>query len=167
MEDVHDTLNWLSQKKVYYTFDLKDEFFQVDLDEDSKPLTVVRSVLRLFHYTRLPKGLKSPPETVQRMLRFILGFRKGKDVFSYVVDISVGTETEEEHLESLDVVFTLLNQMIFRLKLSRSTFGMREVEVLGHKVTPVGILPFDGHVRENRNLVCTFCGPLLQKWLVH
>ncbi len=97
MESVRDTLDWLANKKIFSTFDLKDVFFQVELEDESKPLTVIRTVLGLLQYTRLPQGLKNSPGTFQRIVNTILGDRKGRDVMAFMDDTSVGTETEVEH----------------------------------------------------------------------
>eukprot|EP00171_Calliarthron_tuberculosum_P002219 IDg2219t1 len=153
MEDVRDTIDWLARKRIFSAFDLKDGFYQVELDEESKPLTAVRTVIGLLQYTRLPQGLKNSPGTFQRIVNLIQGDRKGRDVLSYVDDTSVGTETEEDHLLSLEGILTLLYESGVRLKLSKCTFGVREVEVLGHKVGPGGVKPSDKHVKAIRELV--------------
>ena len=165
MEDVRNTLDWLATKKIYSTFDLKDGFYQVELDVGSRPLTAVRTVLGLLQYTRLPQGLKNSPGTFQRIVNLILGDRKGQDVLSYVDDTSIGTETEEEHLKSLNEILTILYENGVRLKLSKCSFGVREVEVLGHKVSPEGVLPSDAHVRAIRNLIEPASGNELMRFL--
>ncbi len=76
MENVREVLDWLSSKSIFSTFDLKDGFFQVELAEDSKKQTAVRTVLGLLQYTRLPQGLKNSPGTFQRIVNAILGEKK-------------------------------------------------------------------------------------------
>lgn len=63
MEDVHLTLDWLSSKEIYSVFDLDDGLFRIGLDDVSKPPTVVRTVLGVLQYTRLPQRLKNSPST--------------------------------------------------------------------------------------------------------
>lgn len=54
VEDVHNALGWLSSKKMFSSSGLEDEFYQVKLDEESRLLTAVRTVLGLLQYRRLP-----------------------------------------------------------------------------------------------------------------
>lgn len=108
MEHVRDTLDWLASKSVFSVFDLKDGFYQVMLDPESRACTAIRTVLGLLQYTRLPQGLKNSPGTFQRIVNFILGDRKGRDVMAFMDDTSVGTATEEEHLEPLAAILDIL-----------------------------------------------------------
>ena len=128
-------------------------YYHVKLDEDSKPLTAVRTVLGLLQYTRLPQGLKNSPGMFQRIVNLILGERKGKDVLSYFDDTSAGAETGGERLKSLDEILSKLYENGACLKLSKYYFEVREVEVLGHEVSKEGLLPSHGHVFAIRALL--------------
>eukprot|EP00171_Calliarthron_tuberculosum_P000048 IDg48t1 len=108
MEDVRVILDWLAGKKIFSTFDIKDGFYHVLLEPDSRPLTAIRTVAGLLQYRRLPQGIKNDPGTFQRIVNMILGDRKGRDVMAFVDDTSVGTETEEEHLKSLESILDTL-----------------------------------------------------------
>lgn len=152
MEDVRGTLDWLSGKTIFSTFDLKDGFFQVPLAEESRPLTAVRTVVGLMQYKRLPQGLKNSPATFQRIVNSVLGDMKGRDVSGFVDDISVGTATCREHLESLHNVLQRFRHSGLKLKLAKCHFGLRSVEILGHRVSSDGILPSAGHVEAIKNL---------------
>jgi Reverse transcriptase (RNA-dependent DNA polymerase) len=132
MENVRTTLDWLSGKKIFSTFDLKDGFFQIVLAEGSRPLTAVRTVMGLVQYRRLPQGLKNSPATFQRIVNQTLGDLKGDTVSGFVDDISLGTETVGEHLMVLRKVLSRIRKSGMKLKLSKCSFGKRSVEVLGH-----------------------------------
>ncbi len=82
IEDMKTTLDWLSIKKLYSTLDLKGGFFQVPLEEDSRPVTAIRTVCGLFQYTSLPQGLKNSPESFQRIVSEIFGDLKGQCAWS-------------------------------------------------------------------------------------
>ena len=152
MEDMKATIDWLSAKKVYSVFDLKDGFYQVDLCEESRPLTAIRTCIGLFQYRRLPQGLKNSPATFQRIVNNILGDLKGQNVWCYMDDASVGSMSPEQHLEDLKIVLKRLREAGAKLKFSKCVWGTDEATVLGHKVTPQGILPSDEHVRAIRQL---------------
>lgn len=66
MEDVNNVLDWLSSKKMFSMFDLKDGFYKFKLGEEPRPLTAMKTVLELLQYTNLPQDLKNSPSTFQR-----------------------------------------------------------------------------------------------------
>lgn len=165
MENVRDTLDWLATKRTFSVFDLKDGFYQVELDPASRECTAIRTVLGLLQYTRLPQGLKNSPGTFQRIVNVILGDRKGRDVQAFMDDISIGTATEDEHLESLASALDLLYTAGVRLKLSKCEFGVRRAEILGHVVDAEGLRPSDKHVEAIRALVEPASGDELMRFL--
>ena len=152
MEDMKATIDWLSSKKIYSVFDLKDGFFQVELAVESRPLTAVRTVLGLFQYTRLPMGLKNSPATFQRVVNEVLGDLKGQNVWCYMDDASVGSMNTEDHLKDLETVLTRFEDAGVKLKFSKCEFGTREATVLGHTITRNGIMPSEDHLKAIRNL---------------
>ena len=165
MEDMRQVLDWLSSKKVLSTFDLKDAFYQVELEEKSKPLTAIRTVVGLLQYSRLPQGMKNSSVTLQRIINIVLGDRKGHDVFAFMDDTSVGTDTEEEHLSSLESLIDTLLQAGVRLKLSKCSFGVRSTEILGHRVDNGGIRPSEAHVEAIGRLTEPASGNELMRFL--
>lgn len=95
----------------------------------------------------------------------ILGDRKGRDVLVFIDDTSIGTETEEKHLESLESVLDLLFGCGVRLKLSKCEFGVRRAEILGHMVDENGLRPSDKHVESIRALTEPQSGDELMRFL--
>ena len=165
MEDVRATLDWMGTKSIFSTFDLKDVGFQVELAEDSRDFTAIRTVIGLLRYVRLPQGLKNSPAVFQRTVNTILGGRKGRDVWAFMDDISLGTCTAEVHLDSLRSVLDTLLKAGARLKLSKCNFGVQKVEVLGHKISPGGMTPCDIHVQAIKDLAMPQSGEDLMRFL--
>lgn len=64
MEKVRTTMDWLSSKRILSTFDLHKGSYQVELEEDSRKCTAVRTFVRLLQYNRLAQGLKNAPGTI-------------------------------------------------------------------------------------------------------
>ena len=146
MEGLKETSDWLGGKKAFSTFDLKDGYFQVQLNEASRPLTAVRTVSGSYQYKRLPQGLKNSPAVFQPIVNATLGSLKGRSVWSFMDDGSVGTERAVAHVEELRFVLSILQAAGVKLKLSKCSFGCRSVQMLGHEVTPNGLKPSEGHV---------------------
>ena len=139
MQDTRQGLDWWGSKRVLSTFDVKDAFYQVELEDRSNPLTAIRIVVGLLQYTRLPQGMKNSPVTLQRIIYNVLGDGKGQDVFAFMEDTSVGIETEEQNLPSLESLLGTLLHAGIRLKLSKCRFGVRSTEILGHHIYGKGL----------------------------
>lgn len=127
IENVRDTLDWLANRKTFSTFDLKDGFFQVKPEDESKPLTTIRT--GLVHYNRLPQGLKNSPGKLQRIVNAILGDRKRRGVMYIMDDTIVDTETEHAHSKALESILDILIAVIVTLKLAKCRFGVRSTEI--------------------------------------
>lgn len=153
VKDIRETIDWLSGKRVFSTFNLKDGYYQMEIAKESRPLNAVRTVLGLLQYTRLVQGLKNSPGTFQRTVNTIMADHEGKYAMTYVDKASIGTVTEQDHLLSLQSLLKSLFKAGLRLKLSKCRLWVRRVEVLGHEVGPERVKPSADHLKAVRNLV--------------
>ena len=151
MEDVHATLDWMGDRRGFSTIDLKEDF-QIELEEKSRDYTAVRTVLGLLRDMRLSQGLKNSPAAFQRILNIILGDRKGRDVAANMDDVSLGAESAEAHLQSLESVLKRLLDAGARLKFSRYEFGVRNAQILGRRIDKQGIKPSAAQVEATKEL---------------
>lgn len=83
----------------------------------------------------------------------VLEGKRGKEVLAFTDDTSVGTLTEEDHLEALADVLDLIFNVGVRLKLSKCAFGVHRAKILGHVVDEDGIRPSDKHVKAIREFI--------------
>ena len=101
------------------------------------PYVTINTHQGLYQYTRLPFGIASAPAIFQRLMETILQGIPG--VVCYIDDILVTGKNEEEHLRSLNQVFSKLTDHGFRLKKGKCKFMAKSVEYLGHKIDKDGI----------------------------
>ncbi len=101
------------------------------------PYVTINTHQGLYQYTRLPFGIASAPAIFQRLMETILQGIPG--VVCYIDDILVTGKNEEEHLRSLNLVFSKLENHGFRLKRGKCKFMAKSVEYLGHKIDKDGI----------------------------
>ena len=82
----------------------------------------------------MPFGLQGAPSNFQRMMNHYLRQYLGKSVLCYLDDILIYSKTEEEHLEHLRQVLTILRTQKLFAKASKCDFGRVEVQFLGFRV---------------------------------
>lgn len=63
---IEDILPDLSRAKVFSTFDVKNGFWHIELDDESSKLTTFNTPFGRYRRLRLPFGLSSAPEEFQR-----------------------------------------------------------------------------------------------------
>jgi hypothetical protein len=89
----------------------------------------------------MPFGLKNAPATFQRVMDNVLKDLQGKVCFVYMDDIIIFSTSLQEHTSNLRLVFEKLHKCRFKIQLDKSEFLRKEVEFLGHVITPDGIKP--------------------------
>ncbi|KAA8500031.1 Transposon Tf2-6 polyprotein [Porphyridium purpureum] len=145
LRDVHEVLEFLARHRVVTGLDLKDGFFNVVLEERSRPLTAVKTAAGLVQYRKVPQGLLTSPFIMQRAAEhLLLPFREHSTC--YQDDMYVASEAVGSHVELLDRVLGHLERKGARLNLRKCRWGLSEVEVLGHVVSFGKIEPSGEHV---------------------
>lgn len=138
---IDDILDNLGKCKYFSTIDLAQGFHQIEMDPTSVEKTAFSCPNGHFEFLRLPFGLKNSPSTFQRVMDNIFREYLHKFCFIYVDDIVVFSKSLDEHLHHLKLIFTKLRQFTLKIQLDKSEFLRKDVEFLGHVVTPTGIKP--------------------------
>ncbi|WKX95827.1 hypothetical protein Q1695_012348 [Nippostrongylus brasiliensis] len=97
-------LQSLQGKKWFTSMDLCSGYWQIALSEDAKEKSAFTTSEGLFQFTVLPFDLSTSPAEFQRLMDKVLGELKDTEVFVYIDDILVATETEERHMEVMSRV---------------------------------------------------------------
>ncbi|GBN46857.1 Retrovirus-related Pol polyprotein from transposon opus, partial [Araneus ventricosus] len=121
------------------TLDLKSGYHQIKVHEADQDKTAFICPFGTYKYLRMPFGLRNAPATFQRLIdRFRAGL---KNVFalSYLDDIIILSETFDQHINDLQIVFERLS--LFKLHANREKchFACDRVKYLGHWITANGI----------------------------
>lgn len=82
----------------------------------------------------MPFGLKTATGTFNRMMRKLLGLLNRNDVYHFMDDVLIATETWEEHLIALEAVLNHLKEANLAAKPSKCYVGYSELPYLGHEV---------------------------------
>ena len=125
---------------LFTSLDLKSGYWQVELDEESIPLTAFTvGPLGFYECVRMPFGLTNAPATFQRLMETCLGELHLNWCIIYLDDIIIFSKTPEEHLCRLKGVFERLAKAGLKLKPSKCEFFRDSLRYLGHVVSPKGI----------------------------
>lgn len=142
---VHDILNSLQGKKVFTTLDLERAYHQIPVEEGDIPKTAVITPFGLYEFTRMQFGLCNASQTFQRFMNKILGDLDF--VVTFIDDVYIASESEEEHKEHVRIVFDRLKQNGLVINVAKCKFAQPEVEFLGYLVNSTGIKPLPSRVR--------------------
>ena len=135
-EDIFATLK---QGKLFTKLDLSQAYLQLKLEEESSKYVVISTHKGLFRYTRLPYGISSAPGIFQKAMEQLL--QGIPHVTVYIDDILIHSETEAEHLKSLEEVFKQLAKAELKVKKQKCKFMVPSVPYLGHVIDSEGLHP--------------------------
>ena len=154
VEDSHplpricETLESLAGAAHYSTFDLNSGFWQVPMDEESKQYTAFTlGSMGLYECESMPFGLCNALPTFQRLMQNCLGELNLTYCLIYLDDVIVFSETPEEHLQRMHVVFDRLREHSLKLKLSKCEVFKSEINYLAHHVSQKGVLPLKKNLK--------------------
>ena len=137
---IEETLDCLEGSIIFTSLDLKSGYWQVEMDEASKPLTAFTvSPLGFYECERMPFGLTNAPATFQRLMESCLGDLHLNWCIIYLDDVIVFLKTPKEHIERLRGVFHKLFLAGLKLKPKKCEFFKSKIAYLGHIVSAKGI----------------------------
>ncbi|CAF1266259.1 unnamed protein product [Adineta ricciae] len=84
---IDDTLDSLQQAQFFSMLDLRSDYWQVEMDENSKPITAFVTHRGLLECTVMPFGLTNAPATFQRLMDIVLSGLKWQCCLVYLDDI--------------------------------------------------------------------------------
>ena len=147
---IDDLLDQLGNSKYFTTLDLAAGYWQIRVADDSIEKTAFVTSNGLFEFRVMPFGLTNAPAVFQRLMQRVLsGLNKEEEpsfVVVYIDDILIFSRTMEEHLHHISLVLDRLQSAGLKLKASKCHFIRKQVEFLGHLITPRGLLPNPGKV---------------------
>lgn len=156
MPTLEELLSELSKGRIFSSFDAKDGFYQVSLDEESSKLTTFWTPLGRYRYLRMPFGISLAPEVFESRLQECLTDLPGvKVIIDDILVVGYG-ETESEALLDHDqnVVRLLERAKQVNLKLNKSKVKLRQAEVkfMGHVISKDGLKPDPDKVTAIKNM---------------
>ena len=98
---IDKTLDSLQGSQWFSSLDLKSGYWQVKMDEESKPLTAFTvGPLGFYECKRMPFGLTNAPTTFQRLMEICLGDLNPHWCIIYLDDIVIFSKDLASHLKT-------------------------------------------------------------------
>ena len=112
------------------------------MDEESKQYTAFTlGSMGLYECESMPFGLCNTQPTFHRLMQNCLGELNLTYCLIYLDDVIVFSNTPEEHLQRMRVVFNRLREESLKLKLSKCEVFKSEINCLAHHMSQKGVLP--------------------------
>ena len=137
---LEDTLDKLAGAKFFSCIDLKNGYWQVEIEESDKHKTAFSVPgVGFYEYNNMTFGLCNAPATFQRLMEQVLYDLNNKICAIYLDHILIWSSSLDEHLERLDAVFKRLAEAGLKLKPSKCNFFKEKVGYLGYVISSNGL----------------------------
>ena len=142
-----EKLDSLQGSQWFSSLNLKLGYWQVKMDEESKPLTAFTvGPLGFYECERMPSGLTNAPATFQRLMETCLGDCNLHWCIIYLDEIVIFSKDLASHLERLEAVFWKLEEAGLKLKPSKCELFQWQIAYLGHVISAQGVATDEGKI---------------------
>jgi len=143
--NLQDSTQNLAGKTVFSTIDLVRAFHNIVIHPDDRKKTAIITPNGLYHWNRLPFGMRNGPSSFQRFINTVLGDLPF--VFCFIDDVLIYSNNTDKHNEHLKIVFQRLTEYGLTINLEKCSFYVSEAKFLGHTVTKDGFQPNDDRIQ--------------------
>ena len=144
MPNMEEVINRMSGHRFYSQMDLCKGYWQLGLSKRSRPYTAFETP-KGFQFKTMPFGLVNAGASFCRLIRIVLqGLR---NVYSFVDNMWIFTETWEKHLKSIKATLDRLRAAKLTAKPSKCKIGYSKIECLGHNIQDQTLRPKDEKIQ--------------------
>ena len=125
--------------KFFSMIDLRSGYYHIALGKDSRAKTAFVTPFGKYEFLQVPFGLAQVPAYFQHLMNQVLD--NCSFAMTYLDDIIILSETEEEHLSHIEEIFRRLEAADLKMKRSKCDFFKKHILYLGHLISANGIRP--------------------------
>ena len=138
---IEDLIASVEGSKYFGLLDLRGVFWHIPIRDDQRHFTAFRTHRDLYEFNVMPFGLINAPGTFQRWTNDLFRKRRYSGVLVYLDDILLHAATEEEFLDLLEEVMTILEEYGACAKINKCNINPKKLDWLGHTFTEGTRLP--------------------------
>ncbi|XP_043717547.1 uncharacterized protein LOC122665462 [Telopea speciosissima] len=131
---IADLFDRLGGARYFTKLDLRSGYYQVRIAEGDEAKTTCVTRYGSYEFLVMPFGLTNAPATFCTLMNKVFHPYLDKFVVVYLDDIVVYSNTLEEHVQHLRIVFKVLKDNQLYVKKEKCSFAQEEVMFLGHKI---------------------------------
>ena len=151
----------LKGMKVFSTIDLRSGYYHIALGKDSTAKTAFVMPFGKYKFLMIPFGLAQAPAYFQLLMNQVL---EGLSfAMTYLDDILIFSNSEEEHLLHLEEVFCQLRKA--GLKQSKCNYSKSQIHYLGHLISEDGISPLPDKLESIKKMLMPKCIKEIRQFL--
>jgi transposase InsO family protein len=136
---IQESLDRLARAVVFSRFDVRNAYHRMRIKHGHEWKTAFRTRYGLFEYLVVPFGLTNAPAAFQEYINRALADSIDVICVVYLDDILVYSDSEEEHIQHVQLVLERLLEYGLYVKLSKCEFHITRTEFLGFVVSPNGV----------------------------
>ena len=136
---IDDSLDALAGSEWFSTLDLKNGYWQVEMEEEDKAKTAFTAGSGLYQLNVMPFGLANAPATFERLMERVLSGLPPELCLVYLDDLIVYGKHFQDELKRLRNVFLRLRAAKLKLSPNKCHLFQRHVSYLGHIVSKDGV----------------------------
>ncbi|GFU97911.1 retrovirus-related Pol polyprotein from transposon 17.6, partial [Trichonephila clavipes] len=133
MKDMQELIFIAGSAHWLTSIDLLKGYWQIKMDEESKPLTAFTTHNAVYQWKTMPFGLAGVSGTFQREMNRILKSHS-EYAQAYMDDVVIFSKSFEEHLVHLELVLAELEKLGFSVRLDKCSFAAKRIQYLGHTI---------------------------------
>ena len=140
-----DLIDQVGNSPFISTLDLSKGYWQIPLTDRAREVSAFSTPFGHYEYKTMPFGMKSAPLTFQKAMNSIL-HGLSEFAIAYLDDISIRSNTWDEHLCHLDEVFARLADRGLTLNAAKCMIGGATVKYLGYQVGGGRVAPLSAKI---------------------
>lgn len=135
--DTRRLLQRFKGKSLFTTIDFKCGYWHLPLRKSDRDKTAFVFNGKLYQWNVMPWGLSNCPAYFQYVMYKLFGHLDF--VLIYLDDITIMSDTEEEHLDHVRQVFDIIRERNMKVRIDKCSFAQSEIQYLGFRTNKYGI----------------------------
>lgn len=139
-------INNISKYKFFTTLDFPSAYHQIHLPEEFRKRLSFTTQWGTYSFSRLMFGLRSAASSFQMLVDTMIDESKLQGVYAYQDDIIVASDSFEEMIEKLKILFAVLQKYNLTLSPAKCQFHHTAVDYLGFHIEDHTIRPITSNI---------------------